>query len=618
MSFRVISIVILTALIWSCAQQGSPSGGPRDEDPPEVLESVPDNYSTHFEAKRIQITFDEYIVLDNVNQQLVVSPPMEEKPEVRLKGKTLIIQFEEELRDSTTYTFNFGSAIKDLHEGNKLLNFEYVFSTGDVLDSLSVRGTLKYAHDLTVPQEPVTIMLYEKLLDSVPLTEIPLYVGRSDDSGVFSVNNLKADTFKVFALKDGNYNLLFDLPTEEIGFLDSSLIVNTDFIRSIMELESRDSDSAMNDSLVTIPAFEVVEDITTVYDTTEFVVDSTTMASDSLRPDYNAIYIEMKLFAEEVDIQYIMEDQRADRKKIFFAFARPLTDSFSYSFLGKEADRSIDLLEVFSAQRDSLTLWLKDSLDYKNDSLTMELNYTVKDSSNFYVTQTDTLLMSFREKTVKKKKNQNQDQVQKKEKLSITTIRSNGELDLNTNLRLALSVPLESFRDSLISLWHIPDTVEIPFPFRTRADTLVPTIGWIDAEWESAAKYHIQLLPGAVSSIYDLEHDTIDLAFHARDIEYYGQILLTLENVSNPVIIQLTGKDKVLRQLRADKNGLFTFSYLAPGDYGIKIIHDLNDNGKWDTGKYMLKLQPEPVEILPRTITVRSNWDHDVTMKLGK
>ena len=93
-------------------------------------------------------------------------------------------------------------------------------------DSLSVKGTLKYAKNLTVPEEPISIMLYRDLRDSVPLTDIPLYVGRSDDSGVFSVNNLKADVYKVFALKDGNYNFIFDLTTEEIGLMDSSLIVN--------------------------------------------------------------------------------------------------------------------------------------------------------------------------------------------------------------------------------------------------------------------------------------------------------------------------------------------------------------------------------------------------------
>ena len=148
--------------------RGSPTGGPRDVDPPEVVESDPPNYSVQFKAKKILITFNEYIVLDNVNQQLIVSPPMEEKPEVKLRKKTLIIEFEEDLKENTTYTFNFGNAIKDLHEGNKLQNFEYVFSTGEVLDSMSVRGTLRYAETLAKPEDPITVMLYSDSRDSVP------------------------------------------------------------------------------------------------------------------------------------------------------------------------------------------------------------------------------------------------------------------------------------------------------------------------------------------------------------------------------------------------------------------------------------------------------------------
>ena len=227
---------ILSGLLvfWSCAQIGSPTGGPRDETPPAVVECDPPNYSTRFDARKIQITFDEYIVLNNVNQELIVSPPMDEKPEVKLRKKSIIIEFEEALRTNTTYTFNFGNAIRDLHEGNVLQNYEYVFSTGDILDSMSVKGSLKYAEDLDVPGEPISVMLYTDLRDSVPLTDIPLYVGRSDDSGIFSVNNLRPDVYKVFALKDGNNNLLFDLPTEEIAFLDTSLIVNADFVKQLL------------------------------------------------------------------------------------------------------------------------------------------------------------------------------------------------------------------------------------------------------------------------------------------------------------------------------------------------------------------------------------------------
>lgn len=568
-----------------------------------VLESTPENYSTHFKAKKIQITFDEYIVLDNVNQELVVSPPMEKKPEVRLKGKSLLIEFEEELKENTTYTLNFGNAIKDLHEGNKLLNFEYVFSTGAVLDSLSIRGTLIYAFDLEVPEEAITIMLYDDLRDSVPLTEIPLYVGRSDDSGVFSVNNLKADTFKVFALKDGNYNLRYDLPTEEIAFLDSTLIMNTSYIRSIME-------PIIGDTAILSGEISLQEP-----DSLVAATDTSLVGSDSLKlvPDYTAVYLELSLFVEDIENQYIMEDNREDPRKILFAFSQPLTDSFSYRFLQEEGDPEIDFLEIFALERDSLTLWLRDSVDYLKDTLIMELDYTVKDSTQRYVSRTDTLLMTYRKRAPKKGSTEPEE-----EKLLISTIRANSEMDLNTDLKLDFSFPLLGIQDSLIHLWQIPDSVEVPLPFKVRADTINPYRAWVETRWEEISNYHLQILPGAFSTLYELEHDTLDLSFRTRDSEYYGTIQLTLDSVSSPVIIQINNQDNVIRQRRIYESGMHTFSYLSPKEYGIKIIHDVNDNGKWDTGNYLKKIQPEMVEIPPGKVTVRSNWDHEVKMVLKK
>ena len=110
-----------------CAQQGAPTGGPKDEDPPVLLEAEPENYSTNFAAKKIMLTFDEFLDMGNFTQELVVSPPMDEQPEIKLRNKTLIIEFEEELKEDITYTFNFGEGIKDLNERNVLMNFEYVF-----------------------------------------------------------------------------------------------------------------------------------------------------------------------------------------------------------------------------------------------------------------------------------------------------------------------------------------------------------------------------------------------------------------------------------------------------------------------------------------------------------
>ncbi len=599
---KFLGFLVLTALSLSCAQVGSPTGGPRDKDPPRVLESIPTNYSTHFEAKKIQITFDEYIVLDNVNQELIVSPPMEEQPEVKLKKKTLIIEFEEELKENTTYTFNFGNAIIDLHEGNKLQNFEYVFSTGDILDSMSVKGNLRYAETLEKPEEAISIMLYTDLRDSVPLTEIPLYVGRSNDSGVFSVNNLRPGEYKVFALKDGNNNLLFDLPGEEIAFLDTSLTVNADFVRQLMGIEAEDTIVNLNpDSIQVSPMQE----------------DSTLLVSDTipdLGPDLTSLYIDLILFTEPSEIQYITDYTREDPRKLETLFALPLTDSFAYDIL-PEPGEEIRYLEDFSEQRDSLTLWIIDSLQYRKDSLYLALQYTAKDTSNRSISFSDTLIFAYKEKTTKKKKKNESKSV---EKLEVLTIRNGGSQGLYHKLALNLNLPLEQITDSLISLYHIPDSVEFEVPFKAIVDSLQFNRALLSVEWEPEANYRLEVLPGALTSFYPLEHDTIDVSFKTRDPEYYGKILLNLSQVNHRILVQLLDNGKVLLEKEVDRDGQYAFPNLEPREYTIKFVHDLNKNGKWDTGKYLKKLQPEPVEFLPGKIEVRSNWDHDVSMSLKK
>ena len=129
-------------ITYGCAKIGSPTGGPKDETPPVIVSSKPVNYSTAFDGKKIEIKFDEFIQLKSIYKELIISPPLEERPVTRLKGKSLVIDLNNELRDSTTYTLNFGNAIADNNEGNVLPNFEFVISTGNYVDSLSVTGKL--------------------------------------------------------------------------------------------------------------------------------------------------------------------------------------------------------------------------------------------------------------------------------------------------------------------------------------------------------------------------------------------------------------------------------------------------------------------------------------------
>jgi hypothetical protein len=213
-------------LLWTgCANQVAPTGGPKDITPPKVLGSYPLNKSTNFKESKVRILFDEYVVLDNAAQQVVISPPMVPFPSFRIKGKELIIEFQDSLRSNTTYTINITAAVKDLTESNVLPDFQYVFSTGDYLDSFFVSGRVVEAEKGEFA-EGVLVLLYDVLEDSVVYKEKPYYFGRTNKQGEFRIENMKGGQFKVFAVKDENFNLKYDLPNEKIAFWPDPITVS--------------------------------------------------------------------------------------------------------------------------------------------------------------------------------------------------------------------------------------------------------------------------------------------------------------------------------------------------------------------------------------------------------
>jgi len=210
--------------------QKAPLGGQKDETPPilDSLKSTP-NYVTNFDLEKVILRFDEFIQLKNAFEQVVYSPPMKTKPEIVQRGKKLTLKFPstDTLRENTTYTINFGDAIVDLNEGNPVSNFRYVFSTGDIIDSLEISG--RVVDDMTQePAEEVLVMLYDRLEDSIVYKEQPYYFAKTNESGGFQIQNLRSDTFKVVILKDGNLNLKYD-SGEPIGFLDTFIVVDDSF-----------------------------------------------------------------------------------------------------------------------------------------------------------------------------------------------------------------------------------------------------------------------------------------------------------------------------------------------------------------------------------------------------
>ena len=227
--FIAFCIVLATALS-RCAKRGSPTGGPKDSIPPVLLKANPPLQTVNFDAERVVMQFDEYVQLNDITTQLIVSPPMDPNaykiiPEGGIVSKKVEIRFLEAPRPNATYTFNFGSAIEDYNEKNPLSFFSYSFSTGDYIDSLSLSGLVKDAFALKA-DTGISIQLYpidSTYRDSTIFLDRPLYVGNTLDSTYFNLQNLAPGKYEMIAIKDVAKNYFFDQGIDKIGFFDSPI-----------------------------------------------------------------------------------------------------------------------------------------------------------------------------------------------------------------------------------------------------------------------------------------------------------------------------------------------------------------------------------------------------------
>ncbi len=218
----------LLFVLFSCAIESMPTGGEKDITPPEVVESSPTNYQTNFVGAEIELTFDEYVELKNFSQQFSVSPPLENKVDYNLKGKTLNITILDTLKENTTYTLNFGNSIVDISEGNPQTNFKYVFSTGPVLDSLKIQGQVHNALS-GKPMEGLLAMLYlESNEDSVGYKSKPQYYAVTQEDGSFSIENIKDENYHLLVVDDKDFNFKITSQKEPRGFVSKLVNPNSD------------------------------------------------------------------------------------------------------------------------------------------------------------------------------------------------------------------------------------------------------------------------------------------------------------------------------------------------------------------------------------------------------
>jgi hypothetical protein len=588
---KLIYITLIPALIlliYACASYGPLEGGPKDVTPPKIVESRPANGSTNFNGKKIQITFDEFIQLKDLQKQFVVSPPMKKAPVVVPKPRDIIVNFEEDLKPNTTYTLYFGNSIADFNEGNPFQKFDFVFSTGNHIDSLSLLGKIVNSEDHTPDKDGMFVMLYPLFNDTIPRKTLPLFIAKTDDHGWFKFNHVFADTFMIFGLKDMNMNYRFDQPGETIAFSDTLIVFDTTFYEI--------PDTSFKKVKIRNPKDSVK------LDTTDFYAGKTPR-------------VELYSFKEDVRKQNLNNNIRSNNNMFTLIFELPELDSVKLKILNAPTQPSWYSLEA-RIPNDTLNYWLTDTALIHKDTLKMQVGYYKPDSTGHNYLAYDTL--KFMVKKSPGAKNKKSEQHKTLEHLSVSANVSNGStIDLNQQMYIEPNLPFKKMDISKISLFRIEDSVKTAVKFTLKKDSIWLRRYQVLFNLQSDNNYQMVIDSGAFTNLFDTNSDSTGFSFKTQRDDYYGTIKLHIKNIICPTIVQLvTQKGDLVRQKYVDSDTTILFDYLGQGKYGFKAIYDVNKNKKWDTGNWGKRLQPEKTVFYKNEISVRSSWDMDVSWEL--
>jgi len=574
--------------MYQCAKVASPTGGDKDTIPPVIRRSLPENNSAMFNGKQIEVLFNEFVQLKGISNTLIVSPPMQEQPDIRLRGKSMIITIKDTLRENTTYTFNFGDAVCDLNEGNPIQNFEFVFSTGSTVDSLAIAGKVLNALSLETI-EGVYVMLYDQLNDSAPISSKPLYVSRTNKQGDFRIGHLKEGVYKLFALKDGNANYRYDLSSEEIAFIDKPVTISHSLLSPV---DSMEMIRLMSDS---------------------------SKAGDSLLAERNIVSrYSLHLFKEtEQRKLYLVKKERLSRNEIFLVFSKPPVGEVLVNPVDSSLNREWCVAEI-SRRSDTLHYWITDSSLYSQENLSLVLKYQVEDSLNKQVLFADTVRLRYVEPAKTRRGRTTVVEVAKSLALA-SSITQGAVIDLDKAIRLGFATPVVRVDTTRIHLEMLQDSVWIGQEYIFKRDSFSLRNFHVYHPWKPESMYHLFIEPGAFTDFSSLANDTVDVRFSARSTEYYGTIFLEVNNITSPVLIQmLNEKNDPVRQTLLTEDTRLVYNYLPPVKVRFRAIYDRNKNRMWDTGSYLAGQQPEKVLYLGPPTEVRSNWEIELTWSLSE
>ncbi|WP_057953143.1 Ig-like domain-containing protein [Salinivirga cyanobacteriivorans] len=575
---------VLLLILYGCAKEAAPTGGPKDFDPPVVIEEKPPNYTTNFSENKVKIYFNEFVKLENLREELLISPPFEELPKMIVKGKRLVINLPDSLPEQKTVNLSFYNAIVDVNEANVLKNYQYVFSTSDQIDTSFIDGRLIDA-ETGKPLANELVYAYESFEDSIVSKTLPDYIARTNKQGIFVINNLGDGPYKLFSLKDRNRNNLYDQPTEGTAFLNDSILPAIEW-------------TTITDTIKLIDSIMVEKADTTYRDS---VYEQRVQVS-KLKP------FQLRMFVKDYKKHYLTYSGRPRKGQIALSFNRSIA-GFDYNFELLSPGPSTDQwYKEEKLTNDSLLLWIKDLKIYESDTIHSVITYPFTDSAGKVVQKSDTVYLNY-----------DFSELQKND--TILTINGNlrrNKLDIDSTFRIGFSEPLKSVDESKIQFLINLDTAYTPYDFNF---DLLPSKreARVLFKQDLYGKYRIIMDSAAFLGIHSNTNDSSVITFQYFEKADYGNLVLNVDTLPDKAVFLLYTKDEELyaKQKNIVKKPV-EFRQLPPGNYYVRVLMDDNQNGKWDTGDYYKKEFPELVIAFPSKLIIKANWDTEQNWELSK
>ena len=584
-SLLLLSFAIASLWLWSCANIGNPSGGPRDEDPPVFVSADPAPGSVNVNKTRMTLTFNELVNVKDAFSKVVVSPVGKSVPKVMSLGKKVTITFDS-IQPNTTYTVDFADAIEDNNESNKLQGFAYTFSTGQEIDTLRISGMVLDARNLE-PQQEMIVGVTQNTSDSA-FTKLPLLrVAKTDDQGRFTIRGLKEGSYRIYALGDKDNDYKYANPEEDIAFYDFLVSPSSERVGAIDTI--RNSKTGEIDTII-----------------------------NRMRTRFLPNDILLRSFNSQKRSQYLDKYERIDSTKFYYKFNTkapnlPIIDVLGYPGIMREA-----ILEQ-SAGNDSLIYWLPKRI-VGVDSLRVETTYLRTDTAGNLAAKTDTLnFFRMRPKVQKKKEKKSEDQIRLDSLKALTlgmTATTSSTHDVYLPVKIEFETPLESLNPDAFHLETMVDTVWRRVgnqPRIEQVDSLSPRHFQINYDWKLGEKYRVTADTLAAVGIYGTVTAPFSHEFTIKKKDDYCSLRLNLSGLDPqiPAFVELlNGSDAIVRSEPVVNNSVW-FRFLEPGRYYARVIEDYNGNGEFDTGDYDILLQPDLAYYYPKALNIKKNWDKE-------